>query len=83
MSLDDVTAPADEEFELCQDLCGDLEYPVRTAKFNGVCAQTHMYTLCAGISHLCMHVPRSVGGESIRIVYIGLRGEHSPLSLQG
>ena len=83
MTLDDVTAPADQEFDLCEDACDELEYPVRAAMFSGVCARTYMHTLCAGISHLCMHVPRSIGGESTRIVYIGLRGEHSPLSLQG
>ncbi len=35
MTLDDVSTPADQEFELCEDVNGELEYPVRAAKFSG------------------------------------------------
>ena len=42
MTLDDVATQADQEFELCEDVRGELEYPVRAAKFSGVCTR-----LCA------------------------------------
>jgi hypothetical protein len=78
MSLGDVMAPADQKFKLCVDVCGELEYPVHATKFSGVLACTHTVT-DAGISHLCLYIPPSVGGGCTRIYYIGLRGKHLPL----
>lgn len=49
MSLDDVTTPADQEFELCEDVNGELEYPVRAAKFSGALVCAHI--MITGFRH--------------------------------
>lgn len=64
MTFDDVTAKADQEFELEKDLTGSIEYNTQVVKFNSV-------------HHLSLHFPTNFGEETTRIYYIGLRGEFS------
>lgn len=37
-----------------------------------------MHEFGAGMHHLCIHIPTSVGGDNVpsRVFYIGLRGEY-------
>jgi hypothetical protein len=64
MTFDDVTAAADQEFQLHVDNLGTLEYATKIVTFNNV-------------HHLTLHFPSNFGAESTRIYYIGLRGEYS------
>eukprot|EP00271_Cylindrocystis_brebissonii_P005770 TRINITY_DN1802_c0_g1_i1.p2 TRINITY_DN1802_c0_g1~~TRINITY_DN1802_c0_g1_i1.p2 ORF type:complete len:111 (-),score=25.31 TRINITY_DN1802_c0_g1_i1:790-1122(-) len=52
-----------QEWELAEDVRGELEYPTRYARFQGV-------------STLTLHFPTTVGGgDTSRIHFIGLKGE--------
>jgi hypothetical protein len=64
MTFDDISAQADQEFELEKDLTGTIEYNTQVVKFNSV-------------HHLSLHFPTNFGEETTRIYYIGLRGEFS------
>lgn len=65
MSFDDVSAAADQEFELTRDGDGSAEYPIKIVKFSSV-------------HHLTIHLPSNFGDDTSRVYYIGLRGEWSP-----
>lgn len=69
MSFDDVSAEADQEFEIMQDQTGTLEYPLKIVKFSNV-------------FHLTIHIPKNYGADTTKVYYIGLRGEFSPVSFQ-
>lgn len=62
MTFDDVTVPADQEFEMQPDINGSLEYSTKVVTFNNV-------------HHLSIHIPSNFGSDQTRIYYIGLRGE--------
>jgi hypothetical protein len=64
MTFDDVSAKADQEFELDRDLSGSIEYSTKMVTFNNV-------------YHLSLYFPTNFGEETSRIYYIGLRGEFS------
>jgi len=64
MTFDDVSAKADQEFELEKDLTGSIEYNTQVVKFHSC-------------HHLSLHFPINFGEETTRIYYIGLRGEFS------
>ncbi|KAK5646565.1 hypothetical protein RI129_005029 [Pyrocoelia pectoralis] len=70
MTFDDVTLPADQEFELHTDLTGTLEYATRVVLFNTV-------------HHLTLHFPSNFGGDQTRIFYIGLKGEFTEANRHG
>jgi PITH domain len=70
MTFDDVTAKADQEFELEQDVTGSLEYSTKQVIFNSV-------------YHLSLYFPTNFGEDVTRIYYIGLRGEFSPRNYHG
>lgn len=65
MSFDDITAEADQEFEITHDPEGLLEYPVKPTRFSNV-------------HHLSIHFTnKNVNDDSkpCLIYYIGLKGE--------
>ncbi|EFA03260.1 PITH domain-containing protein CG6153 [Tribolium castaneum] len=64
MTFDDVSAVADQEFQLHVDNTGLLEYATKVVTFNSV-------------HHLTLHFPSNFGADTTRIYYIGLRGEYS------
>jgi len=51
-----------QEFDMIEDLTGNIEYPTAVTKFKGV-------------HHLCIHFPTSLGEERTRINFIGLKGD--------
>lgn len=64
MSFDDVSVPADQEFELQRgDATGTMEYATKVVSFSSV-------------HHLTLHFPINFGEDNTRIYYIGLRGEY-------
>ncbi|CAH1183690.1 unnamed protein product [Phaedon cochleariae] len=64
MTFDDVSAAADQEFDLAKDKTGAVEYSTKVVTFSNV-------------YHLTLHFPSNFGGESTKIYYIGLKGEFS------
>lgn len=70
MTFDDVTLPAEQEFELQKDTEGLLEYQTKVVTFHNV-------------NHLSIHFPSNFGDEKTVIYYIGLRGEFSEAQRQG
>jgi len=70
MSFDDVTAEADQEFELWRDTNGTLEYNIKIVKFSSV-------------HHLTIHIPKNFGNDKTKVYYIGLRGEFTAMQRDG
>lgn len=73
MSFDDVTAEADQEFEVTYDPTGTYEYPVKPTKFFNV-------------HHLTIHfVNKNKEDEDkpCKIYYIGLKGEFTQVNRDG
>jgi len=66
MTFDDVVRSPEQEFEMHQDGTGTLEYATKVAKFSSV-------------SHLSIHFPSNFGSPSTKIIYIGLKGEFTPM----
>ncbi|CAG5086924.1 Oidioi.mRNA.OKI2018_I69.PAR.g11405.t1.cds [Oikopleura dioica] len=63
MTFDDAQSKtADQEIDLSPDPKGDLQYPLKAAKFSNV-------------FHLSLFFPSSVEDEISKVYYIGLRGE--------
>eukprot|EP00897_Mesotaenium_endlicherianum_P006882 jgi/Mesen1/6221/ME000320S05413 len=58
-----------QEWQLGENNRGELEYPTRVTKFQGV-------------SDLTLHFPEAMGSGTTRIHYIGLRGEASQFTRQ-
>lgn len=54
MTFDDVTKDAEQEIVLAPDPNGEIQYPVKTAKFNNV-------------YHLSMYFPQSTGGDQTKV----------------
>ncbi|XP_017886710.1 PITH domain-containing protein GA19395 [Ceratina calcarata] len=67
MTFDAVATEPEQVFELCVDPNGVHEYAPKVVKFSSV-------------HHLSLHF---TGADKIRIYYIGLRGEWSPLHQHG
>jgi hypothetical protein len=73
MSFDDVSAEADQEFEVAHDPTGTHEYPVKPTKFSNV-------------HHLTIHFENKDKEDEdrrCRIFYIGLRGDFSQVNRDG
>lgn len=70
MTFDDVSLPADQEFNLEKDPTGTLEYSTKVVAFSSV-------------YHLSLHIPTNFGGDTTRIYYIGLKGEFSQAHRHG
>jgi hypothetical protein len=51
-----------QEWELAENIRGELEYPTKYAKFQGVASVT-------------LHFPQNFGADATRLHYIGFRGE--------
>ncbi|XP_005988806.1 PITH domain-containing protein 1 [Latimeria chalumnae] len=62
MSFDDAAREPDQVFKLNKDPTGELEYPIKIARFSSV-------------HHLSIHISKNFGSETTKIYYIGLRGE--------
>ncbi|MBN3293782.1 PITH1 protein, partial [Polypterus senegalus] len=62
MSFDDAVREPDQAFRLNRDVLGELEYPVKIARFSNV-------------NHLSIHISKNFGSSTTRVYYIGLRGE--------
>ncbi|XP_002977781.2 PITH domain-containing protein 1 [Selaginella moellendorffii] len=56
-----------QEWDLAENLYGELEYPTRYPKFQGV-------------ANLTLHFPTNFGGTSTRIHYVGLKGESTKVN---
>ncbi|XP_023020961.1 PITH domain-containing protein GA19395 [Leptinotarsa decemlineata] len=69
-TFDDVSAVADQEFELVKDPTGTAEYNTKVVTFNNV-------------HHLTIHFPSNFGDETTKIYYIGLKGEFSEAHRHG
>jgi len=54
MTFDDVTKNGDQEITLAPDPNGEIQYPLKTTKFNNV-------------YHLTMYFPQSTGGEQTKV----------------
>jgi len=68
LTFDDVNnGKADQDIDLVTDPRGDVQYPLKTTKFNNV-------------HHLSLFFPESKGGDQTKIYYIGLRGEFTKVS---
>lgn len=73
MSFDDVTAEADQEFEITHDPQGTIEYPIKATKFFNV-------------HHLTLHLHnRNKDDDSnpCRLYYIGFKGEFTAANRDG
>jgi hypothetical protein len=55
-----------QEWDLPEDRRGELEHPMRAAKFSGVHSLTLFFS-------------RNYGADSTRIFYIGLKGDFTPV----
>ncbi|XP_050400553.1 PITH domain-containing protein 1 [Patella vulgata] len=62
MTFDDVSAEAEQEFEIFPDPEGVIEYPTKAARFNQV-------------EHLSIHFPSNFGEDLTSVYYIGLKGD--------
>ncbi|XP_073386329.1 uncharacterized protein [Physcomitrium patens] len=56
-----------QEWELAENIRGELEYPTKYAKFQGVASLT-------------LHFPSNFGADATHVHYIGLRGEATQVS---
>lgn len=73
MSFDDVSAEADQEFQVTHDPQGVIEYPVKPTKFFNV-------------HHLTIHLVNNNKDDDstpCKIYYIGLRGEFTRVNRDG
>eukprot|EP00246_Nothoceros_aenigmaticus_P013865 TRINITY_DN5001_c0_g1_i1.p1 TRINITY_DN5001_c0_g1~~TRINITY_DN5001_c0_g1_i1.p1 ORF type:complete len:203 (+),score=33.78 TRINITY_DN5001_c0_g1_i1:19-627(+) len=55
-----------QEWEIAENLGGELEYPTKYPRFQGV-------------ANLTLHFPRSFGASSTRIHFVGLKGESTQI----
>ncbi|OXB77767.1 UNVERIFIED_CONTAM: hypothetical protein H355_000522 [Colinus virginianus] len=62
MSFDDAAREPEQTFSLNPDPVGELEYPTKIARFSNV-------------HDLSMYFPKNFGAETMKIFYIGLKGE--------
>ncbi|PAV59000.1 hypothetical protein WR25_12843 [Diploscapter pachys] len=70
MSFDDCSAEPEQMVDVKQDPAGEVDYPLKTAKFNNV-------------SHLSIFIERNFGADETKVYYIGLRGEYQQDILRG
>lgn len=81
MTFDDTNGEADQEFEMCRDTDGTLEY---STKYETKLLSFLQFPFCrvvkfSNIFHLTIHFPKNFGAESTKVYYIGLRGEFTPV----
>ena len=57
MTFDDVSKDADQEISLAPDPRGEIQYPLKTTKFNNV-------------HHLSLYFPESIGGEQTKVQFL-------------
>ncbi|XP_063401771.1 PITH domain-containing protein GA19395-like [Mytilus trossulus] len=62
MTFDDISADADQEFELHPDTQGVVEYNPKVVRFSSV-------------HHLTIHFPSNFGADNTKVYYIGLKGD--------
>ncbi|VDP71775.1 unnamed protein product [Echinostoma caproni] len=69
MTFADTNTEPDQSLALTIDPFGEVIYPLKPARFNGV-------------RHLTIHIQSNHGAETTRLHYIGLRGDFTPVARQ-